>query len=212
LADAAEAVEDWKHEARRHPFFEAFDAEQWNLMASRAQTAELSAKTPIFFQGEDARRFYWIGSGLVQLSRTSSSGQEQVLELIRPQQLFAEALMFTEAPATYPVDAVTVRASKVVAFDNDVARSLVTESSTLALRMLAQMAKRMHRLVATIDDLTLSSAAERVAQHLLIESRGRAAFALEVPKRTLAARLALTPESLSRILDREGLGVLAAGQ
>lgn len=179
----------------------ALDDAQWAQVEASARPFEAASKEVLFRQGDPARRFFWLASGLVQLSRTSPNGREQIVEVIRAGQLFAEALMFMDDAPDYPVDGTCVQASRVVAFDNAVTRGLIGESPELALRMLSLMARRMHRLVATIDDLTLHSAVERVSGYLLEASGGRAVFTLDLPKRVLAARLALSPESLSRALS-----------
>ncbi len=224
------AAATWQAEARTHPVLEALDQRQWAEMVASARSQQRKAREPIFHQGDPVRRFFWVESGLVQLSRTRPGGQEQVVEVIRPHQLFAEALMFMEDEVAYPVDAICIRPARIVSFDNASMKRLIRASPELALRMLSLMAKRMHRLVTTIDELTLHTAVERIAQHLLDASKEREAFTLDIPKRVLASRLALTPESLSRVLadlrrrrlvdvqrtsvrivDRKGLEELASG-
>ncbi|MGF1510279.1 MAG: Crp/Fnr family transcriptional regulator [Myxococcota bacterium] len=186
--------------ARTHTFLAALDQTQWQRVAQSATSQQGPARKVLFSQGDRARRFHWVERGLVQLARVSSSGQEQVVEVVRAGELFAEALVFINTPALYPVTATFVRPSSIVSFSNDALRELLESSHELSLKMLSLMAQRMHRLVTTIDELTLQSAKERVVHWVLDEAEGRKEFVLEFPKKVLAARLGLTPESLSRVL------------
>ena len=77
---------------------------------------------------------------------------------------------------------------------------------------MAQMSRRLHGHIAEIDRLTLHSATFRVVCYLLDQvpstHLGVPEVRLDTPKHVIAARLSVTPETLSRSfskLSREGL-------
>jgi CRP/FNR family transcriptional activator FtrB len=80
--------------------------------------------------------------------------------------------------------------------------------------MLGYMSARLKRLIAQIADLKLMTGPQRLAHFIImLLERGGDAHSARLPfeKRTLAALLGMTPESLSRAFRRlGGLGVSTA--
>jgi CRP/FNR family transcriptional regulator len=76
---------------------------------------------------------------------------------------------------------------------------------------MASMATWAHRLVSSIEALTLKDASSRFAAYLLAEARAGDVVELGMPKQVLASHLGMTGETLSRLLARfEADGLIAA--
>jgi CRP-like cAMP-binding protein len=83
---------------------------------------------------------------------------------------------------------------------------MLSESNDIAFGMLASMSRRLHMLVNQIDSLTLQNATYRLAMYLLehVPNDGQASpdVQLTTPKGVIASRLAIKPETFSRILAK----------
>lgn len=191
---------------RGQPLLEPLEEGQLRRVATAARRRNLESGERLFEQGAPAEAFYLVREGAVKLARLSEAGGEKVVEVIRAGQTFAEAVMFMEGER-YPVAAEATAPTELIAFDNAAFRREVAASPELALRLLAALSRRLHGLVAEIDELSFHSATHRLVGYLLAEAReGRVRLA--APKQVIASRLGVTPETLSRTLARlreEGL-------
>lgn len=190
---------------REQPLFAALDDEQFERVERRTQVVSLDARQLLFQRGEPARNFYLVLEGSVKLALQSRAGDEKIVELLGPGQSFAEALMFMDAPM-YPLAAIATEPSLVLAVPNAEYRAVLAESPPTCLRLLAELSRRLHGLVREIEELTLSSATNRFVRHVLdlagSPPPGSAPVTVTLPesKQMLASRLAIKPETLSRIL------------
>lgn len=156
----------------------------------------------LFRAGELCSAFYCVLSGQVKLTVVGGGGGEKVLEIVAPGETFAEALMFGHRP--YPVTAVALSATRLLVVGSRTVHDLIAQDPDFARLMLVGMSVRLHRLVRQIASVSLSSAAERVADLLLSLAGPEAgeSVVVELPagKAVLASRLNLSPEHFSRTL------------
>lgn len=193
--------------ARAAPLFAALDDDQFDRLRRRMQVQPFEAKQLVFQRGDPARHFYVVLEGSVKLTVQSRGGEEKIVERFGPGQSFAEALMFLEAPA-YPVAAIGVEPGRLLATSSADYRAVLAESPGACLRLLGDFSKRLHGLVRDIEELTMASATTRFARLVLDLaqrtpppcSAGPVSVTLPESKQMLASRLAIKPETLSRIL------------
>ncbi len=185
---------------RQAYLFSALEKDQLERMTETSQTIRLDDGDPLFECGDRAERFFLVTFGQIKLARLSAGGDEKIIDIVRPGNTFAEALMFMAAPL-YPVSASALGHSQVISFDNRRFMALLRESPDSCFRVMATMCQRLRGLIKEIDDLTLQSATTRVCSMLLrrFEEKGRDTFALDAPKGVIACRLSMKPETFSRI-------------
>jgi CRP-like cAMP-binding protein len=198
-----------KEALKRYGLFASMEDAQIEDMLAGMRVVPLEAGAFLFRQGDPAQRFFVLESGVVKLFRLSPDGDEKVIEVIKAGESFAEAVMFMEANR-YPVNAQTLAESRALAFENRRFYHWVKTDSALALRLLGSLSRRMHALVKEIDELTLHNAGYRLVNYLLNEAGedSDGDITLSAPKQVVASRLAIKPETLSRIMARlrgEGL-------
>lgn len=197
-------------ELRRAPILAALGDAQLERVLQRAASVRLAPGQILFRQDEPAGRFYFVRSGRVRLFRLAGDGGEKVIELIGPGQTFAEAVMFMSEPAgggRYPVCAAALETAQLLAIDAPDFAAMLRESPETCFALLGDLSRRLHRMIAEIDSLTLLSAQGRVARWLLREVDTAAAgtgatLRLSVSKAVLASRLSIQPETWSRITRR----------
>jgi CRP-like cAMP-binding protein len=197
---------DAARELRRAHLFADMTESHLQTLIHGMQDIHLEAGVGLFRQGEPAERFFFLREGLVKLFRLSPEGDEKIIEIMRPGETFAEAMMFMGAKARYPVNAEAVNESRLFAFDQKTFLNLLRESSDATFGLLGSMSRRLHMLVNQIESLTLQNATYRLVAYLLEEiPRGvktSPEVQLTTPKNMIAAHLAIQPETLSRILAK----------
>jgi CRP-like cAMP-binding protein len=196
---------------RQHYLFASLDDSQFARVLAATHHLDLPENGHLFHFGDQARYFYWLDTGQIQLYRLSPGGEEKVIEIIQPGQSFAEAVMFLQMPV-YPVSAKAVFDSRLWRIDMAVFLALLQESNPLCLNLLGGMSRRLHGAISDIDQLTLQNASMRVIQLLLQSAPDNTnrpySLEWETPKQILASRLSVRPETFSRILQqlsRKGL-------
>ena len=170
----------------------------------------------LFHEGDEARGFYVVHSGAVNVHRVTEDGREQVIRVFYPGESLGEVVIVGNH--TYPASAKTTEASQVILVPTAFFRRRIEADPDLALRILASMSLHLRYLVETVEGLKLKQAESRVVQWLLaqLEDSGklgleRPEFTLPLAKHLLASQLGITSETLSRVfsrLRRDGLAVV----
>lgn len=188
---------------RQNYLFERLTEAELNRVAEHGNLVELDAGETIFSQDEPCRQFYLVQRGMIKLYRTSVDGSEKVMDLVGPEQSFAEAVMFS---GNYPVHAATLEPSTLFAFDCKDFMAQLKNNVDLCFSLMSSMSRRLHGMINEIDQLTLHSGTQRLAQYLLEQVPEGVVqspcIRLLVPKQVIASRLGIQPETFSRIMAR----------
>ncbi len=190
---------------KKKTLFNQLSADRVDQLLARSRLVEMEEGEYLVQQSAPATEFFLVLSGEIKLAASSSTGQEKILHIITPGQTFAEVLVFLGKPR-YPASVEALSRARVIAFPSDIYRSLLSESIDACFGLLGEYALRNRQLVGEIEALTLYNATFRVVQYLLKEipeeQSGAASVKLKAPKNVIASRLAITPETLSRILSK----------
>ncbi len=187
------------------PHFDSTPLPTLERVAEHCRWRDFEQGETVFLVGERARAFYAVARGRVRLERPAADGREGLVHAFGPGQSFAEAAALRLA--RYPVSAVATEArTRLVEFDSASFDELLYSEAGLAASVIGGLCQRLMSLVLRLEELTGGDAPARLARHLLslpqVADSPSTAVALEGPKRELAARLAITPETLSRVLKR----------
>ena len=197
---------DAARELRRAYLFAEMSEPHLHALIQGMQDIHLETGGVLFRQGQPAERFFFLREGLVKLYRLSPEGDEKIIEIMRPGETFAEAVMFMGPQGRYPVNAEAVNESRVYAFDQKTFLNMLHESNDATFGLLGAMSRRLHMLVNQIESLTLQNATYRLVAYLLEDIPRDVKTSPEVqlttPKGVIASRLAIQPETLSRILAK----------
>lgn len=159
------------------------------------------AGTILFEEGQAPTCLHILLSGVVELFSTCGPRDYGIL-ILAPGDLFMPAASLFGEP--YLNSARVLGRSKLLMLDTKVVRAEAAASTELALRMARALAGQFRMAVRHIIDLKCRSAPQRLALFLLrlADQSGTAAGAeLPIPKRSLAARVGMTAETLSRTLQ-----------
>lgn len=182
-------------------FFNVLTDEQFQDIWSKAHLFKLDKEDLLFSQGDSVKCFYVVFSGLVKLSRFSLDGQEKVIEVVKPGETFAEAMMFLERPDVL-VTASALNETEIISFESAAFLRTLKNSSDTCLAMLGTMSQRIRGLVQEIDHLSVQTGRQRLSSYLLELAGDNDHFQLSIPKSVLASRLSIRPETFSRIIKQ----------
>ena len=174
-----------------------------NSIAEVTVIKSLEKDEYLFREGDPSHGFYIVQKGAVNIHRVNSLGKEQVIQIFRNGQSFAEAAL--AMPTGYPADARALEPSQILLIQKAGFLSLLKQQPELALRMLASMSAHLRSLVSQLEDLTLKDVETRLANWLIKrcpnpDSNEPATIELATTKRVLAAELGTVSETFSRTL------------
>jgi CRP/FNR family transcriptional regulator, transcriptional activator FtrB len=189
---------EYRTEATTLPLFRALAAAQIDSLLQHASMQRYPRGALLFEEGDPADFLHILIEGTVELFATSA-GQEAAVTIAWPPECFILAAALTGEP--YLMSARTLGSSRILTIRAVDLRDAMHRDNQLALNATALLAGQFRMAVRQIKDLKLRAGAQRLAAFLmrLVDETGSSGTAdLPVPKVTLASRLGITPESLSR--------------
>jgi CRP/FNR family transcriptional regulator, dissimilatory nitrate respiration regulator len=193
------------------PLFRDMLPDQLQRLAEGSRLRRFTRGDVVFRIGEPCVEFYVTVFGQVKLFALSAGGQEKVLELVGPGMSFAEAPMFVGG--THRVNGQALADTLLLVISKQAVLAEIAHDPAFALRMLAGLSRRLHRLMDDVEAYALHTGLRRVVDYLLheLEGNGPASTTVSLPtsKATVALRLSLTPEYFSRMLHQlEAAGLI----
>ena len=150
--------------------------------------------------------------GSVELFATHD-GHETTLDIIRPVTTFILAAVIRDE--VYLKSARTLSASQILMVPAQPVRDVFGRDAAFARAIVNELAERYRSVVRSLKNEKLRSSSERLANWILQADAGQGhpQRRIAIRKRTLASRLGMTPENLSRNLALLAkYGVKSAGR
>lgn len=188
------------------PLLAAAAPETRARLVAQSRPLVLPRGATVFAQDAPADHLHLLLQGSVGLSTMEDGGAATLVEILGPGDAFVVGAVMLRLPS--PVSAATLAPSRIVTIPAEQMRAEAIGDPGLMQAALEQMSRQWRLLVDQVVDLKTRDATQRAARFLarrLPSSRG--AVELPEPRAAIAARLGMTPESLSRALH----GLEAAG-
>jgi len=183
-----------------NPILSSLSTAEIRSVAEHSSLIDLPAHKRLFDQESPAVAFYYLETGRIKLYRLSENGDEKIIEIIEPGNMFAFTLLFIEG-VKYPVNASALVNSEVISINTRHFSDLLRNSTDLCFSVMAAMSSRMMKLIQEIDSLSLQTGSTRVKSYLLNHTTAdQPLFEIPVSKKTLASHLSIKPETFSRIM------------
>lgn len=195
------------------PLFRDVGRSHVAVVASYARIEHCRRGALIARQGERLPGVIALAYGLAKLVLPRRKGEEKVLRFLGANESFGEAAALLDRPC--PVDVVALEDAMLAVIPVRPLKLLQERDITFANNLVRTLAAGLLRLVAEIDASVGRSSAQRLAAYLeslAVPESGADACAIELPvtKTTLAARLGITKETMSRLLrDLKEQGLIA---
>lgn len=141
-------------------------------------------------------------------------GRETTIAVCRPVTTFILAAVVRDLP--YLASGRTLEPSRILMLPAEAVREAFDEDNAFARAIVRELSRSFRGVMKELKGQKLRTSAERLANWILAHDArngGNGRFVLPYDKRTLASRLGMTPENLSRNLAQLGdLGVAARGR
>lgn len=198
------------HRAQREllsacPLFAGLSSKHVEALIEASRVQEVSANAVLFRAGDTIREAQLLFHGSLTRSRTVGEQPPSIVELIDSPQLLCPGELF--AGARHTTTATAISHCLLVAIDIHRLRQIVHQDNELSWRLIGELARRQgalegdasgHRTGLTGTQRTLDYLLELAGERGGLA--GETSVVLKASKKTIAARIGMTPESFSRSL------------
>jgi CRP/FNR family transcriptional regulator, cyclic AMP receptor protein len=170
---------------------------------------EREAGVTLQIEGDQAEAMYVVAAGRVKISRISTGGREQVLNIIGVGGHFNTVPIFDGGPC--PANAEAITNVSLLALPRAPLLGVVDAHPALARGLLREFTGRLRHLVDLVDTLALHTVQGRLAELLLAQAAAaeRGAPTPPLTQAEMAAHLGTVREMISRTLKSfEALGLI----
>ncbi|MEJ1498078.1 MAG: Crp/Fnr family transcriptional regulator [Candidatus Sedimenticola sp. (ex Thyasira tokunagai)] len=184
------------------PVFNGFSKQQINQLLTRTLEIDLNESDMLFTSGSKADNFYIVVSGANKLYRLSSNGNEKVIDIANPGDVIGLPSLFLQEPS-YSYWCQSVTDTQLLAIDRKCFLKTIADSPDILIKLLGELSCQVQNKIDEIDSICLKSAGTRFADYLVAnisEVNDTKAVHLRANKNTLASKLSITPETLSRLI------------
>ncbi|PWS35868.1 hypothetical protein DFH01_20075 [Falsiroseomonas bella] len=185
----------------RSPFFQAAGAAAMQDLLQPSFTQLLPKGTVLFEQGEEAEFLHLLLEGSVGLQAKGDQGGTTIVEIFGAGEIFVAPAVVLRLP--YLPSAMALTEIRVLMIPAQHFRDRLAASLDLSRATVELLSRHWRLMVDQVVDLKLNSVEARVSRFLarrVSEEAGAGCAALPEPRAAIAARLGMTPETLSRTL------------
>lgn len=180
-------------------FFKDLSPVTLKALAAIASLRDIRKKATLFREGEAGCEIFMLRRGAVQLHKSTPDGQDVVIRIVQPSDVFAEVVLFERE--TYPVTAMALTGSEVIVFPRSDVHALLA-SEPFRNDFIAMLMRKQRYLAEKIVQQQAHDVEGRLLWFLKDQFGTRKVVTLPYSKKDLAAAVGTTPETLSRLILR----------
>jgi CRP-like cAMP-binding protein len=196
---------------RQVPLFASLTIDQIAAAADWFHAETFDQDAMIFLEGDPADRLWVVASGQVKIVKHTSDGQENLLEVITPGEMFGGAGLLLNA---HPATAVAMTPTTVLSIERESYLQLIRQHPDIALRIIhllgerLQMAMKMRALAVERVDVRLANILLKLCDKVGEPIGEGIRIQLPLSRQDLADMAGTTIETAIRVMSRfrkEGL-------
>ena len=183
------------------PFFQGLSETEFEAVRLCLKERSFDKGELLFIEGNICERVFFVRSGRVKLTRTASSGREQILEVLDP----GESCACNPGSSSWHCasTAVAATACSVWFLSRENYVKLVQTNAKLSQALNRLFAERLQCFSALIEEVSLKDSKKRLVKFLLEmldDNKGKDTLALSFTREELAQRIGATRETVARQL------------
>lgn len=188
------------------PWLSALDDDEVDALLEDTEVRTLKTREWLFRQDAPAHWLYIVISGVVRLVRDTIDGRQATIRCVeRGGPLGQLSMVSSEGVYLYSTEA--LRRTHVLAIPAPRCRALMDNHPACRAEFMSRLALELTERLEDMALLTQADAMARLVSYILRQlpgsrAKGPRVVRLTIPKRWLAAQLAMTPETLSRLLGK----------
>jgi len=191
---------------RAVPWLSAVDDEELEALLETSQVRTLRSREWLFRQDTPAEWLHIVISGTVRLVRSAGDGRLATIRCVERGGTLGELSMVSSA-GVYLYSAEALRRTHVLTIPAERCRDIMDRQPASRAEFMSRLAMELTERLEDLALLTQADAMARLASYILRQlpggrAKGPRVVRLTIPKRWLAAQLAMTPETLSRLLAK----------
>ena len=196
---------------RQVPLFASLTIEQITAAAEWFHVENFDQDAMIFLEGDPADRLWVISAGQVKIVKHTSDGQENLLEVITPGEMFGGAGLLL---AMHPATAVAMTPTTTLSIERDPYLQLIRQYPDIALRIIyllgerLQASMKMRALAVERVDVRLANILLKLCEKAGETTEEGMRINLPLSRQDLADMAGTTIETAIRVMSRfrkEGL-------
>jgi len=196
---------------RQVPLFASLTDDQIAAAAEWFRVETFDQDALIFLDGDPADRLWVVSAGQVKIVKHTSDGQENLLEVITPDEMFGGAGLLL---ALHPATAVAMTPTTTLSIERDPYLQLIRQYPDIALRIIyllgerLQASMKMRALAVERVDVRLSNILLKLCEKAGETTEGGVRINLPLSRQDLADMAGTTIETAIRVMSRfrkEGL-------
>lgn len=193
--------QEYHNEIKKIPLFQGLSESRWQDFFQRGMIQHVSRNTVLFQEKEEGSSIYILLSGAIKLYKNSTDGKEVMIKLLRPGELFAEAILFGREG--YPVTAQSVTESTLYQLDRKLILDFFSEKE-FREAFCSSIMKRLRYLTNRLFYLSAYDVEERFFHFIRQRFGVHEYYEIDISKKEMASAIGTIPETLSRLLNRLG--------
>ena len=187
------------------PLFSGLSPEEIQGLSDSSERRKYPRGSIVLYQSDEGQVIYLILKGRVKVVLTNEEGKETILDILQPGNHFGEMAVFDHLPRSATI--VTMEESEFLIISQEVLTDQILKNPSIALKLLAEMSRRLREADEQINSLAHLDVRGRIARALLRLSKEANAIETEnhrmIPRpssKDIAAMTGTSRETVSRIL------------
>jgi CRP-like cAMP-binding protein len=180
------------------PYFAGLSQAEMDLVFKMVKEKSYNRGEMVFLDGEPASQLYFLAYGAVKTFKTSVSGKEQIIGIVRPGESFNDVPVFDNGLTL--VSAQTMSSAVIYSINREDIEYLMDRYPRISRNVANVLAKQVRTLVTLIEDLSFRTVVSRVAKILLDTAIGAKGESPKLTQQEMAAVAGTAREVVGRSL------------
>ncbi len=130
-------------DVRQHYLFAGLPPDDYERLVASVREHSFQKGETLFHRGDAAEHFYYVDTGMIELSLIAPSGEKKTLEVVGPGRTFGEAVAFMQEHK-FPVTAEALEDSHIAQIPNAAYLEVLRSNSGACMRLLADISRHLH--------------------------------------------------------------------
>lgn len=194
--------------AREIPIFDSLNSDELDKIIDLRKHIHLKKRETLFCEGEKLSKLYIISNGVIKITKNTSDGKEQIINILCVGDFFGETNIIGD-PKPSNVSAIAVKETEICTISREDLESIIKENMSIALKLLDGLDNRLVTVENLTTNLSNNNFEVRVACMLLefidkygvLDSKGIDIISLPINREEMANYCGIARETLSRKLS-----------